>query len=54
MATKIPEAVNRTIKNMFICLNCKSKQRADPQRILKGQVKCRKCAKKQFRAPKKK
>jgi len=54
MTTKIPEAANRTIKNMFICLNCKSKQRANPQKILKGLVKCRKCDKKQFRVPKKK
>ena len=54
MATKIPEAQARLFKNVFICLKCSSKIRADPQRILKGQIKCRKCQKKSFRVPKKK
>ena len=54
MATKIPEAINRTIKNMFICQKCQTKQRADPQKVLKGKVRCRNCKKAQFRVPKKK
>ena len=54
MATKIPEAQNRLFKNMFVCNKCNSKQRADPQKVLKGKVKCRKCDKKSFRVPKKK
>jgi ribosomal protein L40E len=54
MATKIPEAQNRLFKNIFICQKCASKIRADPQKVLKGKVKCRKCQKSQFRVPKKK
>jgi ribosomal protein L40E len=54
MATKIPEAQNRLFKNVFICNKCNSRQRSDPQKILKGKVKCRKCGKKSFRVPKKK
>lgn len=54
MATKIPEAQNRLFKNVFICLNCKSKMKADPQKVLKGKVRCRKCSKPAFRVPKKK
>ena len=54
MAIKIPEAQNRMFKNVFICKNCYSKMRADPQKILKGKVKCRKCGKTAFRPPKKK
>ncbi|MBU2053276.1 MAG: 50S ribosomal protein L40e [Nanoarchaeota archaeon] len=51
---KIPEAQNRLFKNVFVCKKCQSKQRADPQKILKGKVRCRKCTKKAFRPLKKK
>jgi hypothetical protein len=51
---KILEAQNRLFKNVFICKSCKSKMRADPQKILKGKVKCRKCKKTAFRPLKKK
>ena len=54
MATKIPEAQNRLFKNIFVCMNCQSKMRADPLKILKGRIKCRKCKKAQFRVLKKK
>ena len=54
MATKIPEAQNRLFKNMFVCMNCQTKMRADPQKVLKGKVKCRKCGKTEFRVLKKK
>ena len=54
MATKIQEAINRLFKNMFVCQKCKTKMRADPQKILKGKVRCRKCGKSQFRPLKKK
>jgi DNA-directed RNA polymerase subunit RPC12/RpoP len=54
MATKIQEAINRMFKNVFVCQKCKSKMRADSQRVLKGKVKCRKCGGKQFRPLKKK
>ena len=54
MATKIQEAQDRLFKNVFICQKCSSKRKADPQRVLKGQIKCRKCQKSEFRVPKKK
>jgi len=54
MGIKIPEAQNRLFKNVFICSKCKTKIRADPQKILKGKVRCRKCKKSSFRVVKKK
>jgi len=54
MAVKIPEAQNRLFKNMFVCKRCQTKQRIDPQKVLKGKAKCRKCDKKAFRPLKKK
>jgi formylmethanofuran dehydrogenase subunit E len=54
MATKIPEAQNRLFKNVFVCNKCHTKMRADPQKILKGKVNCRKCGKSSFRTLKKK
>lgn len=51
---KIPEAQARLFKNMFVCKNCKSKQRADPLKILQGKIKCRKCNSKAFRPLRKK
>ena len=54
MAQKIPEAQNRLFKNVFVCSKCQSKIKADPQKILKGKVRCRKCKKNAFRPLKKK
>ena len=54
MATKIPEAQNRLFKNTFVCQRCHVKIKADPQKVLKGKARCRKCGKSQFRVPKKK
>lgn len=51
---KILEATNRLYKNMFVCKKCKTKIRADAQKILKGEVRCRKCKKRAFRPLKKK
>ena len=51
---RIPEAQNRLFKNVFVCKRCQTKIRADPQKILKGKIKCRKCAGKAFRPLKKK
>jgi formylmethanofuran dehydrogenase subunit E len=51
---KIPEAMNRMFKNVFVCKECHSKIKSDPQRVLKGKIKCRKCKKKKFRPLKKK
>ena len=51
---KIKEAHNRIFKNMYVCKKCRTKIRSDPQKILKGKVKCRKCKKTAFRPLKKK
>lgn len=51
---KIAEAQNRMFKNIYVCKNCQSKMKADPQKVLKGKVKCRKCKKTAFRTLKKK
>ena len=51
---KIPEAQSRMFKNVFVCKSCHAKIRADPQKILKGKVRCRKCKKKALRPLKKK
>ena len=51
---KIKEAQDRIFKNIFVCKKCQTKVRADPQKILKGKVKCRKCKKTAFRPLKKK
>jgi hypothetical protein len=51
---KIPEAVNRLFKNVFVCKKCQSKIKAKTIKILEKKVKCRKCKKKSFRPLKKK
>jgi len=51
---KIPEASNRLFKNVFVCKKCHSKIRAEPQKILRGKVQCRKCGKSSFRPLRKK
>jgi ribosomal protein L40E len=51
---KIPEAANRLFKNVFVCKRCQIKIHADPQKILEGKVRCRKCGKSAFRPIKKK
>lgn len=43
------EAEKRLFRNVFICMNCGVKIRADVQRIKTGKVKCRKCKRKDFR-----
>jgi rRNA maturation endonuclease Nob1 len=54
MATKIPAAQNRMFKNMFVCKGCKHKMRLEPQKILSGKARCRKCGKADFRGLRKK
>lgn len=51
---RIAEAMNREFKNVFVCKRCQTKMKADPQKILKGKIKCRKCKGKAFRPLKKK
>ena len=46
---KIPEAMNRLFKNVFVCKNCQSKIKAKPLEILSGKIKCRKCGRRAYR-----
>lgn len=49
---KIPEAQNRLFHNVFVCKKCKSKMRTQNIRVLKKEIKCRKCGSKALRAKK--
>ena len=51
---KFPEANARLYKNVFVCRRCKSKIRADNMKVIKGEVKCRKCNDKALRPVRKK
>ena len=51
---KLPATQARLYKNVFVCKKCQTKIRANPQKILEGKVKCRKCGKKAFRPLRKK
>jgi len=50
---KFEEASRRLFKNVFVCKRCKSKIRAQPMKILQGEIRCRRCDKTSFRAIKK-
>lgn len=54
MAAKILAAQNRLYKNAFVCKVCKHKMRLEPQKILTGKARCRKCKSKDFRPVRKK
>ena len=54
MATKLPAAMARLYKNVFVCKDCKSKARAESRKFSEGKVKCRKCGSKKFRPVSKK
>lgn len=54
MAAKIPEAQNRLFKNVYVCKKCVSKIKANPQKVLAGKAKCRKCGKTALRVLKRK
>ena len=50
MAKKMPEAIaNRMFKNMFICMKCNAKIRANPTKVKARKIKCRKCGSKHLR-----
>lgn len=51
---KFPEAAARLLDNIFVCRRCKSKVRTTNLRVLKGEVRCRKCSSKTLRPAKKK
>lgn len=48
----LPEVKARKFDRIFICKKCKSRIRADPDKIKAGKVKCRRCGYNVFR-PKK-
>jgi len=45
--------VKRVYKNVFVCMKCKAKIRAQPSKVKEGKIKCRKCGSKDLR-PKRK
>lgn len=50
MKKKIPEEVaNRLFENVFVCMKCNAKIRANLQKVRAGKIKCRKCGSKQLR-----
>ncbi len=50
MAKKLAEAVaKRLFINVFICMKCNAKIRAQPDKVKKGKIKCRKCGSRQLR-----
>jgi ribosomal protein L40E len=50
---KFQEAMARLFTNVFVCKKCKTKIRAQPQKVLKRKVKCRRCQSKALRSIKK-
>ncbi|MEM7813791.1 MAG: 50S ribosomal protein L40e [Candidatus Aenigmatarchaeota archaeon] len=36
-------AFERLFKNVFVCLRCKGKMKADPLKVKRGLVNCRRC-----------
>lgn len=51
---KFPEAAKRIFGNVFVCRKCKTKMRADPAKIMKGKISCKKCNSPALRPIKKK
>jgi ribosomal protein L40E len=50
MPKKIIEAASRRLfLNVFICMRCNAKIRAQPDKVKKGLIKCRKCGSKNLR-----
>lgn len=50
MPKKIIEAAGRRLfLNMFICMRCNAKIRAQPEKVKKRFIKCRKCGSKNLR-----
>lgn len=49
MATPNPIAQARLFRNVFICMRCNAKIRADPIKVKSGKVRCRKCGYKGLR-----
>lgn len=43
------EVTDRMFKNVFVCMKCKAKIRANPRKVRAGKIKCRKCGSKDLR-----
>lgn len=50
---KFEEAIGRMFKRVFVCRNCKTKMKTDKLRIMKGEVRCKKCGSHNLRPIKK-
>ncbi|MFA4887746.1 MAG: 50S ribosomal protein L40e [Candidatus Nanoarchaeia archaeon] len=50
---RFPEATKRIFGNVYVCRKCKTKRKADPAKVLKGKISCKKCASKALRPIKK-
>lgn len=47
---KLPEEVaKRLYKDMYVCMRCNAKIRANPAKVKLKKIKCRKCQSKQLR-----
>jgi len=46
---KIEAVTKRLYDRVFVCMKCNAKIRADPMKVKKGKVKCRKCYSKALR-----
>ncbi len=44
MPKKIPkETMKRLFRNIYVCMKCNAKIRANPQKVREGKIHCRKC-----------
>ena len=51
---RFPEATARLFHGVFVCRKCKTKSRADVNKILKCEIACKKCGRRSFRPVKSK
>lgn len=49
MGTKLPSAMQRLFKNMFVCKNCGQKMRTESLKVISKTIVCRRCGKHNFR-----
>ncbi|MEK6923363.1 MAG: 50S ribosomal protein L40e [Nanoarchaeota archaeon] len=47
---KIPEAIARLFGRKWVCRRCKTVIKGDSQKIRAGEIHCRKCGQRHFRA----
>lgn len=45
---KFDESMGRMFGRVFVCRNCKTKIKTDKIRIMKGEIRCKKCGSDQF------